>query len=81
MAEEHTGMGEFHAECAKGLKESRKAAGVADDLDSVMPSPISKITPDVPHVRMVLRPGQRVPEAVPVSDVYEKVFGSAGTEE
>jgi hypothetical protein len=84
QAEDWAGMAQTCAECAKDVGAemmSHKAAGMGDDLDELEPSPISRVTPDVPHVRAVPRFGQRIPENVPVDPVFEKVFGAQGTDE
>jgi hypothetical protein len=55
----HTQAGEYHAQCAKDLSATGKAAGMGDNLDDLMPSPISAVVPDAPLVRAVLRPGMQ----------------------
>ena len=75
----HTAFGETCVECAKdsgAMLMSRKAAGMGDDLDALMPLPdgLSTLAPDPRLVRAVPRYGMReVPTAAPDS-VFSKMF-------
>jgi hypothetical protein len=57
MADEHTDMGEFCIECAKSLSQAQKAMGM--DRDEITPDHVSAIAPEMPHIRAILRAGQR----------------------
>jgi hypothetical protein len=49
MAGEEVGMGEYHADCAKALMQSAKAAGMGasdTDLDRLIPDAISGVLPE-----------------------------------
>jgi hypothetical protein len=72
-SEEHVAMGEECAKCAKGFSASGKAMGMDGDLDDLMPSPISGVTPDAP--RAVLRPGMKA-LPTPEETSLAKVFGT-----
>lgn len=72
IADEHTTMAEHCAKCAKSFSATGKAAGM-DDGDQLMPTGISRITPDAPNIKMVLRPGMREPEAPNVPPEFEEL--------
>ncbi len=84
----HTAMADKCVKSAEVLSahakaaNANKAAGLADDLDAVVPIPgISRVVPDAPLRRAVLRPGQPdLPEMQP-APVFEKVFGNTETRE
>ena len=70
----HAGMGETAVEACKMLMESQKAMGV--DLDALVPTNVSAVTPNHPGVRAVPRVGMR-PIPVPDVDVeFSKIFGT-----
>jgi hypothetical protein len=73
MADECTDKAAFHADCAKSLSQTSKAAGMSDDN---WPSGLSGVTPEAPlNVRPVLRFGQRELSESPVPAELVKVFG------
>jgi hypothetical protein len=76
QSEAHTAIAKSCLDACKALKESKKAAMGGDfDLDELMPMPdgLSRVTPTSPHVRAVLRPGQReLP--TPLTDPVNKII-------
>ena len=77
--EQHSAIGDEHAEMAahclesaKAVSASRKAAGMGDDLDEIMPSPISRVTPDVPpNLRAIPRFGAPEIRKADVPEIFQ----------
>jgi hypothetical protein len=72
-------------EICKILSESRKAAGIADDLDAIVPTQISRVAPDAPSkaFRAIPRAGQPPIPVAAADSIFEKVYGDSvlGTDE
>jgi len=70
-------LGEMAAACAKdsaALMMSRKAAGMGDDLDDLMPTQISVVAPTVPqNLRAIPRFGAREVGKADVSELFRKM--------
>jgi hypothetical protein len=78
----HTALAESCIEASKALKESHKAAGMDGDLDDLMPSPISRVAPDLPGtLRRVYRPGQQEIHSADVSREFKKLVSVEDREE
>jgi hypothetical protein len=78
MAEEHAAMGEHCVQCCKSLRDSKKAAGMSDELE---PSPIRFPIADAPKGKLVLRAGMPQPTEAPIAGELEKVFANLAEDE